>query len=161
MSPKPKRIARLELPNRVPSSSARQADLNLLSHASDNFLDTTHFDTVRFPPPAWAAPAFERAAQDGTLAYTPYRGNKSVLNVLGDTLSEYLGISVDPAQNIALTPGTQAGLFVTLSSLVDDGDSVALVDPDYLFNARILEFLNADIGYINLRKSSVNPTLYL
>ena len=46
----PNRIDRLTLPGRVPGSSARQADLELLAVAPENFLDTTHFDTVRFPP---------------------------------------------------------------------------------------------------------------
>ena len=161
MLKKPMRIDRLELPDRVSGSSARQSDLELLSHAPENFLDTTHFDTVRFPPPSWATPAFERASKNGHLAYTPYRGNKAVLDALSDTLAKFLDIPVDPEKNIALTPGTQAALFVTLSSLIDDGDRVALVDPDYLFNARILAFLNAEIGYIPLRQSSINPSIDL
>lgn len=159
MNRQPSRIDRLELPNRVPGSSARQADLELLSVAPENFLDTTHFDTVRFPPPPWAVAAFERAAKDGSLAYTPYRGNASVLNALSDSLCRFLGIAVDPGQNILLTPGTQAGLFATLASLAGDGDRIALVDPDYLFNARILEFLGANIGYVPLHQSSTAPSI--
>jgi aspartate/methionine/tyrosine aminotransferase len=161
MSKKPVRIDRLELPGRVPGTSARQADLDLISQAPETFLDTTHFDTIRFPPPPWAAARFERAANDGALAYTPYRGNKGVLDTLGGSLGKFLGIPVDPARNILLTPGTQAGLFVTLASLVGDGDRVALADPDYLFNARILEFLNADIGYVPLHHSSTAPRIDL
>lgn len=161
MIKKPNRINQLELPDRVPGSSARQADLDLLSHAPENYLDTTHFDTVRFPPPPWAVLAFERAAKNGHLAYTPYRGHSGVLNALGDSLSKFLGIPVDPEQNIVLTPGTQAGLFVTLASLVGDGDRIALADPDYLFNARILQFLNADIGYVPLHQSSLEPNMDL
>jgi len=158
---RPNRIDRLELPSRVHGKSVRQADLDLLSLAPENYLDTTHFDTVRFPPPSWAVTAFEKAAKDGSLAYTPYRGHSGVLNVLGDSLSGFLGITVDPKQNIVLTPGTQAGLFATLSSLVEDGERIALVDPDYLFNSRILSFLNADIGYVPFQKSSIAPNLNL
>lgn len=157
----PCRIKRLELPGRVQNSSARQADLQILSVAPKGFLDTTHFDTVRFPPPPWAVSIFEHAAKDGSLAYTPYRGNVSVLNALGDSLGQFLGVPVDPELNIALTPGTQAGLFATFSSLVNKGDRVALVDPDYLFNARMLEFLGADIRYIPLHESSTTPRIDL
>jgi hypothetical protein len=39
-----------------------------LAKAPANFLDTTHFDTVRFPPPPWATEQFARAAGDGALA---------------------------------------------------------------------------------------------
>ncbi|MEA3544054.1 MAG: aminotransferase class I/II-fold pyridoxal phosphate-dependent enzyme, partial [Thermodesulfobacteriota bacterium] len=161
MKKQPSRLNRLELPNRVSGMSARQADFNLLSVAPENFLDTTHFDTVRFPPPSWAVDAFELAAKNGSLAYTPYRGHAEVLNALGASLSHFLGISVDPEQNIMLTPGTQAGLFATLASLVDNGDRIALVDPDYLFNARILEFLGANIGYVPLLQSSTVPSIDL
>jgi hypothetical protein len=50
------------------------ANIALLAKASPNYLDTTHFDTVRFPPPPWAAEAFARAAKD-----TGHRGNGGVL----------------------------------------------------------------------------------
>jgi aspartate/methionine/tyrosine aminotransferase len=155
------RVKQLMLPNRAGDKAARQADLDLISKAPKNFLDTTHFDTVRFPPPLWAAETFERAAKDGTLAYTPYRGNSEVLSSLGESLSKFLGVSVKPDENILLSPGTQAGLFATLSSLIDAGDRVALVDPDYLFNARILEFLGADIGYVPLKNNSIKPSIDL
>lgn len=161
MQKQPHRISRLELPGRVPGGNARKADLELLAAAPEKFLDTTHFDTVRFPPPSWAVEAFTLAAKDGSLAYTPYRGNATVLNTLGDSLSRFLGIVVDPEQQIVLTPGTQAALFATLASLVEKGGRIALTDPDYLFNARILEFLGADIGYVPLTESSTAPRLDL
>ena len=68
----PARLQRLELPERAPiaGTSARRADIALLAKAPADFLDTTHFDTVRFPPPPWAAEQFARAAGDGALAYT-------------------------------------------------------------------------------------------
>ena len=73
----PKRIRDLKLPERSPvdGKSVREADLDLLADAPDEFLDTTHFDVVRFPPPTWAAEAFANAASDGTQAYSGYRGH--------------------------------------------------------------------------------------
>jgi hypothetical protein len=38
--------------------SARRADIALLAKAPANFLDATHFDIVRFPPPPWTAERF-------------------------------------------------------------------------------------------------------
>ncbi len=153
----PNRIVQLELPGRSGKQSARQADLELLRSAPDNYLDTTHFDTVRFPPPSWARDALNAATKDGTLAYTPYRGNQDVLEKLSESISNFMGIEISPS-NLLLVPGTQAGLFTALSSIVEQKDRVALMSPDYLFNARILQFLGADIGYVPLNESSTNPT---
>jgi aspartate/methionine/tyrosine aminotransferase len=160
VSPAPARLQRLELPERAPlaGTSARRADIALLAKASANFLDTTHFDTVRFPPPPWAAERFAQAAGDGALAYTGYRGNSEVLTELAGSVGAFLDLPLDPKQHLILTPGTQAGLFATLASLIEEGERVALIDPDYLFSARILRFLGADIGHVPLRLTPDEPS---
>ena len=153
-------MQRLELPELAPiaGTSARRADIALLAKAPADFLDTTHFDTVRFPPPPWAAEQFARAARDGALAYTGYRGNSEVLSVLANSIGRFLDLPLDPLQNLILTPGTQAGLFASLASLIEEGDRVALIDPDYLFSARILRFLGADIGHVPLLFTPEGPS---
>lgn len=78
------------------------------------------------------------ASEDGALAYTGYRGGKSVLGALAGSVGDLLEVQLDPDGNILLTPGTQAGLFTALSALVESGNRVALMDPDYLFTARIV-----------------------
>jgi len=150
-SAQPERMRRLQIPEMLPvaGASARQADLRLLAQAPKDFLDTTHFDTVRFPPPQWALDAFAAAARDGSLAYTGYRGHPRVLEAVAGNISRFLGMSVPPSA-LAITPGTQAGLFTALSAVVEQGDRVALIDPDYLFSARILRYLGADIGHVPL-----------
>lgn len=147
------RVSALKLPERVAiaSPNVRQADIDLLSKAPLDFIDTTHFDTVRFPPPDWAVERFSQAAKDGALAYTGYRGNPEVLDAVARNVSKLLGIPVDPRKNLILTPGTQAALFGALSARINTGDRVVVMDPDYLFTARILRFLGADIGYVPLR----------
>jgi len=152
----PVRIKALELPNRVGVESARQADINLLKLAPKDFLDTTHFDTVRFPPPLWAREVFNEVADDGSLAYTPYQGNTEVLENLSESISKFMDVHVG-IDNIILTPGTQAGLFTTLASIVEQGDKVALMSPDYLFSARILSFLGSNIDYVPIQDSSTTP----
>ena len=155
------RIGALKLPERaaIASPNVRQADLDLLARAPIRFIDTTHFDTQRFPPPPWAAERFAEAAADGAQAYTGYRGNPQVLAEVAENLSAFLGWRVDPERNLILTPGTQAALFSTLSSRVNRGDRVAVMDPDYLFTARILAFLGADPGYVPLRLDSAGQYL--
>jgi aspartate/methionine/tyrosine aminotransferase len=132
-------------------TSVRAADRSLnLDGGGHGLLDTTHFDTVRFPPPDWAAPAFAAAAADSALAYTPYRGHPGVLDHLARTLSPVLGIPLSAAANLAVTPGTQAALFTTLAALIDDDDLVVVADPDYLFSERILAFLGARIRRVGI-----------
>lgn len=142
----------LELPGRagIGYASARDADRRVLACAPQKFLDTTHFDTVRFPPPEWAQAEFARASADGSLAYTGYRGNPEVLGAVARNAGSLLGIEIDPSRELILTPGTQAGLFGALASLIDVGDEVLLFDPDYLFSERILRFLGATVHPVAL-----------
>ena len=44
------------------------------------------------------------------------------------------------------------------ASLIEEGDRVALIDPDYLFSARILRFLGADIGHVPLLFTPEGPS---
>ena len=151
----PKRVQRLKLPEVGPKDgvSAREADLELLSHAADDFLDTTHFDTVRFPPPASALEHFSRAAADGSQAYSGYRGHPQILNHVADVAGKFLGLDLNAKENVILTPGTQAGLFASLSARIESGSRVAVFDPDYLFTARILSFLDCEVAYVPLVSS--------
>ncbi|PKW16410.1 aminotransferase class I/II-fold pyridoxal phosphate-dependent enzyme [Saccharopolyspora spinosa] len=146
------RIQAAGIDNRADGGSARLADKALLARTSPTTLDTTHFDTVRFPAPDWAAERFAAAARDGALAYTTYQGSDDVRGCLAGPLTRWLGLDVDPDDNIMLTPGTQAGLFTVLAGLVDQGEQVALVDPDYLFSERILTFLGAQVTHVPLRR---------
>ena len=147
--PLSERVSELCLPKRAPGS-AREADRALLALAQEDFLDTTHFDTVRFAPPPWASEVIARASQEGSLAYTPYRGHPDVLKSVAEGLHTSFGLSFNPDTELILTPGTQAGLFGSLASLINQGDDVVLIDPDYLFSERILRFLGAQITHIPL-----------
>jgi aspartate/methionine/tyrosine aminotransferase len=158
------RLRRTHLPERAAllGMSVREADLSLrLDGAGHGLLDTTHFDTVRFPPPAWALPTFAAAAADGAQAYSAYRGHHEVRRVCAETISGLLGVDVDPARNLAMTTGTQGGLFAVLSALVDDGDVVVLADPEYLFVERMLRFLGAEVVRLPIIDTQRGPELDL
>src|SRR6476646_7249340 len=119
-----RRLMRTHLPERsdLLGMSVRAADLQLrLDGAGHGLLDTTHFDTARFPPPDWALTAFAAATEDGTTAYTAYRGGDEVRTACARSVSALLGVPVDPDASIAITTGTQGGLFSALSAVVDDG----------------------------------------
>ena len=93
-----RRVQRMHIPSRqsVLGTTVREADLALrLDGGGKGLLDTTHFDTVRFPPPAWAAQVMQGAMVDGANAYTPYRGNPGVLETAADSISRFLGVQVE------------------------------------------------------------------
>ncbi|MDX6419426.1 MAG: hypothetical protein QOG28_4046, partial [Trebonia sp.] len=84
-----RRVLRMHMPERAEQigMSVREADRWLnLDGGGRGLLDTTHFDTVRFPPPAWAADVMGKTVASGELAYTPYRGHPGVLDTLAVTL---------------------------------------------------------------------------
>lgn len=149
-----RRVTRLDLPERTDliGSSLRQAERDLEANAAHHsgLVDLTYADTTRFPAPDWAITAFTAAATRGGLSYTPYRGDGAVRRIVSANVSRFLGIEVDPEAHLILTPGTQAALFAVLSALVENGDKVAMMDPDYLTNERLLRYLNADVTRVPL-----------
>ena len=160
MSPEPARISRLKLPGRIAGfPTVRNADLALIAQAPAGFLDTTHFDTTRFPVPPWAEDAIIAAVRDGEAAYSPYRGHAHVLASVAANVSMLLGIPIDGARNVILTPGTQAGLLAAISALADGRGPVALTAPEYLFDERMLRFLDVDIIRIPLLLDECRPDL--
>ena len=149
----PARIQRLALPERenVLGRSVRAAERELeQAPAPADLLDLTYANTHRFPPPSWALTDFVAAAQGAGMTYTPYRGDRVVRSAVAESVSAFLEVGVDPATELVLTPGTQAGLFAGLSAIVGQGDTVALVDPDYMSDERILRFLGANVIHVPL-----------
>jgi aspartate/methionine/tyrosine aminotransferase len=145
--PEPARIARLQLPERKVEigMSLREGErvLEVNSAKLSGLVDLTYADTKRFPAPDYAIKAFTEAATAGGLSYTAYRGGKSVRSSVAANVSAFMGINVDADRNLILTPGTQAALYAALSSVVEEGDKVAMMDPDYLTNERMLRYLAA------------------
>ncbi|MCW2781819.1 MAG: aspartate aminotransferase [Marmoricola sp.] len=121
-------------------------------------VDFSHGDVDAFPPSAEALAAFVSAvAEGGHAAYTTYRGNVGVRERLAGRLAELTGASVDADRELIVTPGTQAGLFLSLSALVEPGDRVALIEPDYFANRRILRHLGAELVPIALNFTGAGP----
>ena len=106
-------------------------------------IDLTHGDTRAFVPPESAERDFAAALAENTEAYTQYRGSANVRATLAPRLSALLGRSVDPSSQLVLTPGTQGGLFTSLSALVAPGDVVAFPAVEYFMDERICAYLGA------------------
>jgi len=118
--------------------SARPAHLTTNAVA----VDFSHGDVDAFPPHSAAEAAFVAAlGEGGRAAYTQYRGNAGVRQRLAGRLAALTGAPVDPQHELIITPGTQGALFLALASLVEQGDPVGIIEPDYFANRRIVGFL--------------------
>src|SRR5579863_6010781 len=149
----PGRIRRLRIEDRQPlpgvSVVGAERRLDFLS-ANDGLINATYADTRRFPPYPQVITDFVAAATAGGLSYTPYRGDPAVRRGLAEALSIFLGIDVDPDRELLITPGSQAGLFLAVGSLMPSGDRAIVVDPDYLANERIVRFFGGIVDPVPL-----------
>lgn len=154
----PARIVSMDTPSYLaagePTTSDRDRALGEVPRGGDG-MDFTHGDPIAFPPPDWALPTVVKSIEDGRSAYSPYRGNREVRERLSVGIADLVGLpSVDGDSEVVLTPGTQAGLFAALSSLVGPGDKVMVADPDYFASQRIVRYLGGEVIPIPL---SVSP----
>jgi aspartate/methionine/tyrosine aminotransferase len=141
------------LRTRVPGGiHVADSDAIVRAACAPDVLDTTHFDTVRFPPPETALARVTEAMSDGSRAYSAYRGHQDVIEHAAAAASRILGIPVDASSEIVLTAGTQSALFAVLSAL-GAGKRVIVPTPEYLFDYKMLAFLNADVTTLPLTMS--------
>lgn len=109
-------------------------------------VDFSHGDVDAFPPLPGSYEAFEEGYQiGGKQAYTEYRGKKTIREELAKKLSSFTGAPIDAASEIIMTPGTQGALFLAMGSLVGSGDKVAIVEPDYFANRKLVEFFDGEL----------------
>ncbi|AWT55026.1 pyridoxal phosphate-dependent aminotransferase [Mycolicibacterium smegmatis] len=107
-------------------------------------VDFSHGDVGAFPPIPGAFDLYRQAVADGRrYAYSRYRGHGEVREHVARHVGEFTGRATDPWRDIIVTPGTQGALFLAMSSLVEPGDKVAVVVPDYFANSRIVTYLRA------------------
>ena len=61
---------------------------------------------------------------------------------VASSLSAFTGVQINPDENLILTPGTQGALFLAAGSNILPGDKVAIVEPDYFANRKMVEFFH-------------------
>lgn len=109
-------------------------------------VDFSHGDVDAFKPLPGSFEAFSTGYQiGGKQAYTEYAGKKSIREDLAGKLEDFTGAPVDPDSEIILTPGTQGALFLAMGALVGTGDKVAIVEPDYFANRKLVEFFEGEL----------------
>lgn len=114
-------------------------------------VDFSHGDVDAFLPLPGSFEAFEEGYRiGGKQAYTEYRGKKDIREELAEKLATFTGATIDAASEIIMTPGTQGALFLAMGSLVGSGDKVAIVEPDYFANRKLVEFFDGVLVPIHM-----------
>lgn len=114
-------------------------------------VDFSHGDVDAFPPApgsfeAWKE-GFDLGAQQ---AYTEYRGASQIREGLADRLGRFTLRPISPDRELIITPGTQGALFLALGATVTSGTKVAVVEPDYFANRKLVRFFGGEIVPIPL-----------
>ena len=114
-------------------------------------VDFSHGDVDAFPP----TPSSEIVWKDGfsrgaSQAYTEYRGSADIRKKLADKLGRFTGNPLESNSELIITPGTQGALFLALGSTVTAGTKVAVIEPDYFANRKLVKFFGGKIIPISL-----------
>ena len=114
-------------------------------------VDFSHGDVDAFLPTPGASDSWQKGfMQGGQQAYTEYRGAAHIREGLADRLGKFTGRPVFAESELILTPGTQGSLFLALGATVTTGTKVAVVEPDYFANRKLVKFLGGEIAPIPL-----------
>lgn len=109
-------------------------------------VDFSHGDVDAHLPTPGAFEVFcEGVKEGGAQAYTPYRGRNTILEEVAKNLSAFSGAKIDPKKNLILTPGTQGALFLAMGVNIMPGDKVAIVEPDYFANRKMVAFMGGEL----------------
>jgi aspartate/methionine/tyrosine aminotransferase len=140
----------------APGQEVRQvaADLTgkMIGEKFDGRLvDFSHGDVDAFLPAPSSFGAFEQGVRDGgKQAYTEYRGSRDIREVVAERLTAFTGVPISGDRQVILTPGTQGALFLAVASTVAAGDKVAIVQPDYFANRKLVQFFGGEIVPVQL-----------
>ncbi len=135
----------------APGQEVRQAEGNIRDLMRGDALpghpvDFSHGDVDAFTPTPGSFKRFSEAVEaGGRQAYTEYRGSADIRAEIALKLEEFTGATVSAEQGIILTPGTQGALFLAVASTVADGDKVAIVQPDYFANRKLVQFFGGTV----------------
>ena len=114
-------------------------------------VDFSHGDVDAFPPTPGSEDAWKDGfGKGGSQAYTEYRGALDIRKGLADRLGSFTGRPISADSEIIITPGTQGALFLALGATVTAGTKVAVVEPDYFANRKLVVFFGGEIVPIPL-----------
>ncbi|RDE10424.1 pyridoxal phosphate-dependent aminotransferase [Pelagibacterium lacus] len=121
-------------------------------------VDFSHGDVDAHEPTPGAFEVFSAGvALGGKQAYTEYRGDIGIRETLAERLAGFTGAPLDARDGLIITPGTQGALFLAVASTVARGDKVAIVQPDYFANRKLVEFFEGEMLPVRLDYAGAEP----
>ena len=126
-----------------------------LDHTGEKYtgktVDFSHGDVNAFEPIPGTLSEFIKGVNiGGEQAYTEYKGGILIRENVSEKLSLFTGAAISADTQLIITPGTQGALFLAMGSLIGRGDKVAIVEPDYFANRKIVQFLEGAMISITL-----------
>lgn len=107
----------------------------------ENVIDLTLGDPDLLPPENIRLAACQ-AIMDGKTRYSANAGLISLRKQYAIFVAHEFGIQVDPVDQIIVTVGGMEGLFLALSSLIDEGDEVIVLGPYYVNYVQMIRMCN-------------------
>lgn len=121
-------------------------------------VDFSHGDVDAHEPTPGAAQIFaEGVAKGAAQAYTEYRGDIGIRQQVAADLADFTGAPVDAQAGMIVTPGTQGALFLAVAANMVRGDKVAILQPDYFANRKLVEFFEGQVMPVQLRWRDAAP----
>lgn len=109
-------------------------------------VDFSHGDVDAFTPIPGSFDIFAEGVRRGAAqAYTEYRGSLEIRQNLAEKLADFTGAAVTGDQDLIITSGTQGALFLAAASTIARGTKVAIVQPDYFANRKLVEFFEGEL----------------
>lgn len=119
-------------------------------------VDFSHGDVDAFAPTPGSFEIFAAGVEaGGRQAYTEYRGDIGIREEVAGRLAAFTGAPVDARDGMIITPGTQGALFLAVAATVSRGDKVAIVQPDYFANRKLVEFCEGKMMPVKMDYSTV------
>ena len=114
-------------------------------------VDFSHGDVDAFPPTPGSAEAWNAGFEaGGQQAYTEYRGAAVIREGLAERLGTFTGCPISAKHELIVTPGTQGALFLALGATVTAGTKVAIIEPDYFANRKLVAFFGGEMLPVGL-----------
>ena len=109
-------------------------------------VDFSHGDVDAFTPIPGSFDLFTQGfKQGGAQAYTEYRGSLEIREDLARKLSAFTGSRIAGDDDLIITSGTQGALFLAAASTITRGTKVAIVQPDYFANRKLVDFFDGEL----------------
>jgi aspartate/methionine/tyrosine aminotransferase len=101
-----------------------------------------------FPAPVCLVDAGVEALRSGMSRYAPTKGLPELRKLIAEKLKTKNGISAREDE-IIVTAGTSAGIFLAMSALLDPGDEIIIPDPYFVLYLETAKFLGARAVFLD------------